>query len=287
MPMGADDDLVTSSQVASDGRVDAATRGSAELDVCDSRPATLTLIVPMYREASRIATTVTTLAGSVLHRDDVTFLFVDDGSPDDTVRVAQAAIDANGLRQATILRLDRNTGKGGAIKAAVQHTDSAHVGFVDADLSLDPAEISRALARLVATNADLVVGHRIVDNARQPKVRRIASLTFRSIARHLVPTTAKDTQCAMKLFRGPVAKELFSALDTTGFAFDVELLRRADLAGLRIEDVPVAWEHQPGSRLNTVTDSLRMLRQILEIRRALSGSAVGYRRSSTVATRSE
>lgn len=283
----ADDEAMTSSKVAPDGRVDATASRTAEFEVSGSPPASLTLIVPMYCETSRIGTTVKTLAGSVLHRDDVKFLFVDDGSPDETVRVTQAAIDANRLRQSTILRLARNTGKGGAIKAAVQHADSAHVGFVDADLSLDPAEISRALARLVATNADLVVGHRIVDNARQPKVRRFASLTFRSIARHLVPTTATDTQCAMKLFRAPVAKALFAALDTTGFAFDVELLRRADIAGMRIEDVPVAWQHQAGSRLNTVTDSFRMLREIIAIRQSLRGATLPYCRSSSVATRSE
>ena len=134
---------------------------------------------------------------------------------------------------------------------------------------MNPAEISQALARLLATKADLVVGHRIVNAAKQPKLRRLASLVFRFVAQRLVPTSATDTQCALKLFRGPVAKDLFDALSTTGFAFDVELLRRADQAGLRIEDVPVAWQHQPGSQVNTITDSVRMIREILAVRRML------------------
>ena len=232
-------------------------------------PATLTLIIPMYRETARIAATVSALAASTLHRDDIEFLFVDDGSPDDTTLAAQHAIDDVGLRRACILRLSANAGKGGALKAGVQHATGRNIGFVDADLSLDPTAISKALARLVTTQADLVVGHRIVDGAHQPKFRRVASLVFRRIGHRLVPTRAADTQCAMKLFRGPVAKDLFVDLTTTGFAFDVEILRRADKCNLRLEEVAVAWEHQPGSRLNTVTASVRMLREIFAIRRAL------------------
>lgn len=263
---------MTSPGVGSNGRVDANVAAPFDdvlLRTGRPSPATLTLIIPMYCESDRIGSTVSTLAASTLHREDIEFLFVDDGSPDDTTLAAQAAIDTVGLRHARILRLTVNVGKGGAIKAAVQHATGRNIGFVDADLSLDPAEVSQALARLVTTQADIVVGHRIIDRAHQPKLRRIASLTFRSIARRLVPTTAADTQCAMKLFRGPVAKDLFFELATTGFAFDVELLRRADLAGLRIEDVPVAWQHQSGSRLNAVTDSVRMLREIFAIRRSL------------------
>lgn len=273
----ADVEGVTSPVVASNERADApsfdsirgARTSTAPASFTPVRQATLTLIIPMYREESRIEATVAALADSVLHRDDIEFLFVDDGSPDGTCLATQQAIDRIGLRSARILRLIVNTGKGGALKAGVLEAGGANIGFVDADLSLDPAEISQALARLLATNADLVVGHRIVDAAQQPKLRRLASLVFRSVARRLVPTSATDTQCALKLFRAPVAKDLFEALSTTGFAFDVELLRRADQAGLRIEDVPVAWQHQPGSRVNTVTDSVRMLREILAIRRSI------------------
>jgi dolichyl-phosphate beta-glucosyltransferase len=264
-----DDPEVTSPVVGRSPRLDVRAHGPADpfAGLLRTVPATLTLIIPMYREAGRIGATIATLAASTLHRDEIEFVFVDDGSPDGTTRAAQSAIDAVGLRRAWILRLSGNAGKGGALKAAVQHATGRNIGFVDADLSLDPAVISGALARLVSTSADLVIGHRVVDAKHQPKLRRVASLVFGRIARRLVPTTATDTQCAMKLFRGPVAKDLFFELVTTGFAFDVELLRRADRAGLRIEDIPVAWQHQPGSQLNTVTDSLRMLRQILVIRR--------------------
>ena len=57
-----------------------------------------------------------------------------------------------------------------------------------------------------------------------------------------------------------------------GFSFDVEVLMMAQRRGYRIAEVPVNWTHQPGSKVNLVTDSARMLRDLFVIRgRYLSG----------------
>ena len=84
-----------------------------------------------------------------------------------------------------------------------------------------------------------------------------------------MPTDARDTQCAMKVFRGPVALELFAPLATMGFAFDVEILARARRSGYLVDEVPVRWQHQPGSRLNTGTAGVAMVREVLAVRRSL------------------
>jgi dolichyl-phosphate beta-glucosyltransferase len=57
-----------------------------------------------------------------------------------------------------------------------------------------------------------------------------------------------------------------------GFSFDVEVLMMAQRRGYRIAEVPVNWTHQPGSKVNLVTDSARMFRDLFIIRgRYLSG----------------
>ncbi len=231
----------------------------------------LAVVVPMFREEKRIASSIACLAASELHRSDITFCFVDDGSTDATVDAAESAIVDYGLGNATVLRLPRNRGKGAAVRAGILHVaPTAHVvGFLDADLSLHPSEVMTALARMELAHADVLVGERIVDVATQPKLRRLSSLIFRRIGAGLVETGVVDPQCAMKLFRCDVAAKVFSALETDGFAFDVEILARLKRDRFVIAQTPVLWQHQPGSQVNPATDAVSMVRELLAIRKSL------------------
>ena len=102
--------------------------------------------------------------------------------------------------------------------------------------------------------------------------RRVIGRIFHGLVELLTVPHVKDTQCGFKLFRGPVAHDLFSRMRIRGFSFDVELLMMAQRRGYAIAEVPVNWTHQPGSKVNIVTDSARMLRDLFVIRgRYLSG----------------
>jgi dolichyl-phosphate beta-glucosyltransferase len=240
-------------------------KGATDLAIPD-----LTLIIPMFRESARIEQTIVTLANSSLNRSGVAFLFVDDGSGDRTAEVAEAAIRTEGLRFAEVKSLPENVGKGGAVKAGMSAARGRYLGYLDADLSLDPADVSRALARIETTGVDLVVGERVVDTSRQPRLRRFASGVFRRLAEGISGVRIADPQCAMKIFRTDVATELFGALTVNGFAFDVEVLARAARKNYQVEEMKIRWQHQPGSKVNPVTDGLRMYAELLRIRRRMN-----------------
>ena len=76
----------------------------------------------------------------------------------------------------------------------------------------------------------------------------------------------KDTQCGFKLFRAPVAHDLFSRMRMNGFSFDVGVLVMAERRGYRIAEVPVNWSHQPGSKVRLTIDSMRMAADLVRIR---------------------
>src|SRR2546427_674290 len=101
----------------------------------DRPPCARTLVIPMCREAPRIAGTIHTLAASSLNHPGTEIILVDDGSDDDTVAVARAALAATSLA-ASILCLERNLGKGGAVRAGVLASAGRVVGFSDAELLL-------------------------------------------------------------------------------------------------------------------------------------------------------
>lgn len=239
----------------------------AEDEIGAPQKPTFTLVIPMFREAERIVSSLHALNDAGL--DGIELVLVDDGSNDETVNVATACIAELGIRNSSVLALHSNRGKGGAVRAGVLVSSTPYVGFVDADLSLDPLEIRRALNRLHLTRGDIVVGERVVDPATQPRMRRIASVAFRRLTDVVAPTGVRDPQCALKVFRRDVAFALFEALDTDGYSFDVEVLLRARAAGYGIEEMAVRWTHQPGSKVNPIRDSIRMLFEVRRIGRRI------------------
>ena len=90
--------------------------------------------------------------------------------------------------------------------------------------------------------------------------------TFNLIVQSLLLPGIKDTQCGFKLFKAPLAKELFAVSRQRGFAFDVEVLYLAKRKGLKISEVPINWTNVAGSKVNVITDSMKMLLQVIGIK---------------------
>ena len=96
--------------------------------------------------------------------------------------------------------------------------------------------------------------------------RRVIGRTFHRMVEWLADAGVTDTQCGFKLFRAPVAQDLFSRMLMNGFSFDVEVLVMAKRRGYRVAEVPVNWTHQPGSKVRLTRDSLHMALDLFRIR---------------------
>ena len=81
----------------------------------------------------------------------------------------------------------------------------------------------------------------------------------------LLPSIA-DTQCGFKMFTRSAALFLFRRQRSDRFSFDVELLYIAEKAQIAIKEVAINWTNIPGSKVNLVVDSLRMLRDVFQFR---------------------
>jgi len=165
--------------------------------------------------------------------------------------------------------LPANRGKGYAVRVGMLQARGRFRLMGDADGATPIAEVARLETALLA-NCDLAVGSRALPD---PSVvrhtlahRRFSGWVFNFIVRCLGVRNISDTQCGFKLFRGAVADDLFSAVRTDGFGFDVELLLLAQRKGYRAAEVPVNWCDQPGSKVRVATDSPRMLWQVLMAR---------------------
>lgn len=228
----------------------------------------LSLVIPAYNEANRIHPTLD-CALSYLRRRKQAFevLVVDDGSRDATA----ASVEARREGDVSVIRHERNAGKGAAVRLGVARSRGDHVLMMDADLAIPIEELS-LLERLVENEYDIACGSRGLPDSRkvnpQPLYRESMGLAFNGILRLLGLTDLRDTQCGFKLFRGAVAREVFSRCRINGFAFDVESLLVARELGYRTAEVAVTWRHVPESRVHPLRDAPRMLIDVLWLRLA-------------------
>jgi hypothetical protein len=238
----------------------------------------LSLVVPAYNEARRLAEGMSRLVAATTSGDidpeTTEFVVVDDGSTDDTGACASALLGR--FPHLVVLRLAENQGKGAAVRAGVRAASAPIIAFADADMSIDPDQTPDFLRAL--TESDVAIGSRSAVGASvdRPSLRRSAmNRAFNQMVNLLTRVSLSDTQCGFKAFRAPAAKLLFHASITERFAFDVEILALARRLGLTIAEVPVHWSRVQGSRVRPWLDPGAMTRDVIRAsRRARSAPAV-------------
>jgi dolichyl-phosphate beta-glucosyltransferase len=230
---------------------------------------TLSVVIPCFNERRRLRRTIDEVAAWAADQTRaVEIIVADDGSTDGTPElVAQWAAEVQGLR---LVALPRNMGKGAAVRAGMLAGRADLRMFIDADGAVPFADID-ILERALARGADIAVGSRVVDTTMVAAVlhRQFLGFLFRAIVRTLLVRTVDDTQCGFKLFRACTIEALFNDQLVRGFAFDVEIIARAERLGFQVAEVAVHWREQAGSKVRVVRDGLKMLADLLRLRAAL------------------
>ncbi|MEM7140506.1 MAG: glycosyltransferase [Actinomycetota bacterium] len=227
----------------------------------------LSIVVPAYREATRIAATVARIRAELGELDrtgDLEIVVVDDGSGDATAQAAEAA----GADR--VISYADNRGKGGAVREGVIHARGRTVAFTDADLAYAPHQLLPMLDAIEA-GYDVVVGNRH-DNDSETLVGTSALRSFGSRVVNMATSIMllgnyRDTQCGCKAFRGDVAKIVLGAGQVDGFAFDIEILHLVERYGLSLKEVPVEVVNSDTSTVRAIHDGIAVGRDILRIRR--------------------
>jgi dolichyl-phosphate beta-glucosyltransferase len=238
----------------------------------------LSVIIPAYNEALRLCpylTDVTSYLGQRGCAHEV--VVVDDGSHDATAALVEGVAATCPAIQ--LIRLDRNHGKGCAVRTGVLQAHGEFLLIADADGATPIREVER-LENALANGADLAIGSRALASRNPDYVvvarshRTVLGNLFNWIVQRLGLEGIQDTQCGFKLFRQRVARDLFSRASVDGYGFDLEILYVARRRGHRIAEVPINWTDQAGTRVSVLRDGLLMLRDLLAVRRRYA--AGGY-----------
>ncbi len=233
-----------------------------------TRPITISLIVPAYNEAARLGLSLQAI-GTYLNQSGLPYeiIVVDDGSTDETPAViAHAAAENPYLRS---IAYSPNRGKGYAVRAGMLAAVGDYRIYTDADLSI-PITLVADFYEALRGEYDIAIASRwhpsSTNMVAPPLLRRVMGAAFRRCVRLLVISDVRDTQCGCKGYRADVAQELFALSQIERFSFDAELIFLAARAGYRIKEVPFTLHYIAGSSVRPVRDSLIMLRDLLRIR---------------------
>ena len=231
----------------------------------------LSLVVPAFNEAGRLALTLRNAAEALPRlADESEIVVVDDGSSDATADVARSQAAAVPVR---VVRLARNRGKGAAVAAGVAIARHSLVAFTDADCPYDLEYLRPMLAALTANQTDVAIGARELPdseiNRGYGRLRRISGQSLSILTSVALDLPFRDSQCGLKAFRADVARTLFALRTVDGFGFDFEILTAALRIGFRVQRFPVRLTHNDDSRIAIVRDSLRMAHDLWRVRRQM------------------
>ena len=229
----------------------------------------LSIVIPAHNEESRLPPSLDQIDAFLRSQPfEAEVIIVENGSGDRTHEVALDCARAYpNLR--VIQSPDNLRGKGLAVKQGMMAATGEWRFICDADLSMRIDEIVKFLPPQT-DGYDIVIASREVPGAvrvDEPEYRHIMGRVATFIIKVAAISDYEDTQCGFKMFRGKVADDLFAVQRMNGIGFDVELLFIAKRRGYRVKEMPITWYYDPYSTMRLWDDSVKLLREIWEIRK--------------------
>jgi glycosyltransferase involved in cell wall biosynthesis len=226
----------------------------------------LSIVVPAYNEEAVIGRFIESVRADV-DRPGLTWeaIIVDDGSADQTARAVREAAGADDR-----IRLVEapHRGKGAAVRQGFLAARGQWILMADADLSMPWDNLSRFLDAAAQRDApQIVIGSREAPGAERTGEawsRRVSGRVFNALVRLFAVPGIADSQCGYKMLSADAVAALAPHLTLDGFAFDVELLYLARLAGFPIREVGITCHCRQESRVRvragiaSVLDVLRV-----------------------------
>lgn len=232
-----------------------------------SKPPKLSVVIPAYNEAERFKKTLPKIIKFFTSQKFTTEIIVaDDGSTDNTAAVVQN--HSKKTKSLKLVKLDKNLGKGGALRSGIAASKGDWVLFMDADLSTPMHELNNFWKH--TKKFKIIIGSRKMVGANVTKhqsfLRENLGKVFTFLTNTLATKGLSDVTCGFKLFEGKAARKLFKKGVLNDWSFDAEILFLAQKYNYKIKESPVSWENDPRTKVNMLEDGVNALIGLLRIR---------------------
>ena len=200
----------------------------------------LSVVVPAYNEQGTIEEVIRRIRQ---HACGIQIVVVDDASSDGTADVL-ARLVASNEGDMTVIRHDRNRGKGASLRTGFEHVTGDVVLIQDADLEYDPAEYPRLVWPIVEDKADVVYGSRFSAAAPHRVLyfwHSVANRTLTILSNLATDLNLTDMETCYKVFRREVIEAIRPTLRENAFGIEPELTAKVARRGYRVYEVGISY----------------------------------------------
>ena len=212
------------------------------------------VIIPTYNEAKSIAGLIAAIRQNAA---DAAIVVIDDGSTDDTYRLAQKS-------RATVLRNETNEGKGACLAKGFNY---AVLNGFDAVITMDgdgqhlPEDVAYFINLAKYSDSAMLIGNRMCNPKNMPYLRILTNKFMSWLISKAAKQKIYDTQCGFRLIKREIFEKI--KLTTRKYETESEILIKAARLGFKIQSVPIKSVYlDEKSRINPFLDTLRFIRFI-------------------------
>jgi glycosyltransferase involved in cell wall biosynthesis len=214
------------------------------------------VVVPAFNAADRLAAV---LEGVKKHIPPDRIVVVDDGSTDDTSRIAESA-------GVLIVRHHENRGKGSALKSGFDHLMKggglAAIFTIDADGQHAPEEIPAFARAYRAGEGEILIGNRMKNTKGMPPLRVVVNMVTSALISIRAGCRIEDSQSGYRLIGTDVIRAV--RLVTSRYETESEILIKAARIGARISSVPIRTIYAgEKSKIHPFADTVRFFALVI------------------------
>ncbi len=203
--------------------------------IIDPSSITLSVLMPVYNERATIEEAVQAVLATPY---SVELVIVDDGSTDGTREILKGFADP----RIKVFLHEQNTGKGGALRTAMQQAKGDILLIQDADLEYDPAEYPVLLEPILAGKADVVYGSRFAGHGAHRVLyfwHSVGNKVLTLLSNVFTNLNLTDMETCYKVFTRQAVEGV--VIEESRFGFEPEITAKLAKKRLRIYEVPISY----------------------------------------------
>ena len=223
----------------------------------------LSIIIPVYNEENTIKAILEKFHECKINDLDFEIIIINDGSTDNSVKI----ISENEKLFNQFINLEKNNGKGFAIKSGLKFATGDYIILQDADLEYDPSEYSKLSNPIINNKADVVYGSRFLGNDERRVLyfwHTVGNKFLTLLSNMLSNLNLTDMEVCYKVFKSDVIKNI--NLKENKFGFEPEITAKIAKKNIKIYEVGIKYfgrKYSEGKKI-TWKDGFSAIRCIIK-----------------------